>query len=260
MATSKPLRFEKYQGLGNDFIVVDAEHEGDVSVEVASRLCDRRLGVGGDGVLLVLPPRDGEHVARMRVINADGSVPEMCGNGLRCVALHVARGGESAAARGSSPRAGADPSRANDETDAGSRLCQVELSADGLAADVAVAMGQARVLGERVIELGEREPPAKTRVVHVDMGNPHAVLFDPVTRLTSSGSARSSRRTPRSRRSQRRLREGAPRRSASGEGDAPVAIDPSSGSGRRPHAGLRDWRVRPVAAACDRGLAPFGEG
>ncbi len=85
------LGFHKYEGLGNDFVVVDAGDVQAVSVERARELCDRRLGIGADGVLLVLPPKSAGADARMVVINADGSVPEMCGNGLRCVALHVAR-------------------------------------------------------------------------------------------------------------------------------------------------------------------------
>ena len=97
-----PLDFVKYEGLGNDFVVVDLVDavEGPAALDsaAAARICDRRRGVGADGVLLVLPPRDRANVARMKVLNADGSVPEMCGNGLRCVALHVAaRGGGDAA-------------------------------------------------------------------------------------------------------------------------------------------------------------------
>ncbi len=83
------LRFQKYEGLGNDFLVVD----GTAVTEAEARLlCDRRFGVGEDGVLIVGPPRTPGARASMQVINADGSRPEMCGNGLRCVALHLAIG------------------------------------------------------------------------------------------------------------------------------------------------------------------------
>src|SRR5215472_16175904 len=85
------VRFEKYEGLGNDFIVIDAAAESVLSPAAATALCDRRFGVGADGVLLVLPASSTKCAARMRVVNADGSIPEMCGNGLRCVALHLAR-------------------------------------------------------------------------------------------------------------------------------------------------------------------------
>ncbi len=72
--------FEKYEGLGNDFVVVG---DGDLPKEKAMALCDRHRGVGADGVLVCGKNNAGLF---MRVINADGSVPEMCGNGLRCAA------------------------------------------------------------------------------------------------------------------------------------------------------------------------------
>src|SRR4030095_3769398 len=87
------LPFTKVEGLGNDFLVVDlrpgrsAARAGGSSPqapEVVRALCDRRFGVGGDGVLAILPSTAGD--ARMRVLNSDGSEAEMCGNGIRCVA------------------------------------------------------------------------------------------------------------------------------------------------------------------------------
>src|SRR5438094_685416 len=73
--------FAKYEGLGNDFVVIES---ADVTASEAIRLCDRRHGIGADGVLALSTESTGE--VRMRVVNADGSVPEMCGNGIRCVA------------------------------------------------------------------------------------------------------------------------------------------------------------------------------
>src|SRR5688572_14609164 len=82
------LRFQKYQGLGNDFIIVDAREGGALITEAAAvRLCDRRRGIGGDGVITLLPHERAD--ARMHIYNSDGSVPEMCGNGLRCVVLYL---------------------------------------------------------------------------------------------------------------------------------------------------------------------------
>ena len=86
------LPFVKVEGLGNDFLVVDlrpgkpAHPLADVvtNPETVRALCDRNFGVGGDGVLAILPSSQGD--ARMRVLNADGSEAEMCGNGIRCVA------------------------------------------------------------------------------------------------------------------------------------------------------------------------------
>lgn len=76
------VSFGKYQGLGNDFVVVD---QAFVTAAAARRLCDRRRGIGADGVLTLLSPRDRRAAVRMHIYNADGSVAEMCGNGLRCV-------------------------------------------------------------------------------------------------------------------------------------------------------------------------------
>lgn len=88
------LNFTKYQGLGNDFLVIDQRPElGSVdfpSLTTTSivRLCHRRFGVGADGLLLVLPPENDGDV-RMRIFNSDGSEPEMCGNGIRCLASYL---------------------------------------------------------------------------------------------------------------------------------------------------------------------------
>src|SRR6476660_1484844 len=78
-------RFQKMHGTENDFIVVDARAlaHADWS-EAAVRLCDRRRGVGADGLLL-LESSDTADLC-MRLINADGSEAEMCGNGIRCAA------------------------------------------------------------------------------------------------------------------------------------------------------------------------------
>ena len=84
------MRFAKYHGLGNDFLVVDlrgasADESAAWQDPAAVRaLCDRMFAVGGDGVLAVLPPVTAGADARMRVLNSDGSEAEMCGNGLRC--------------------------------------------------------------------------------------------------------------------------------------------------------------------------------
>jgi diaminopimelate epimerase len=155
--------FAKYEGLGNDFLVIDAITEDAVSAEEAARLCDRHFGVGGDGVLLVLPPLDPSHAARMKVLNADGSIPEMCGNGLRCVALHVALSRRL------------PDGTLNLETDAGLR--PAELHRDGANASVRVDMGVVRFLGTRKIAT----PFGDVEVALGDAGNPHAILFGDFT-------------------------------------------------------------------------------
>jgi diaminopimelate epimerase len=79
------------QGIGNDYIYVDAFHETiDAPAQLAIKIADRHFGVGGDGLILVAPPTDAGRTqgaqVRMRMFNADGSESEMCGNGVRCVA------------------------------------------------------------------------------------------------------------------------------------------------------------------------------
>ena len=94
------LRVTKLEATGNDFVVVDEDDGREPALSVAVRmwLCDRHRGVGGDGVLTILRARDDVAAAtgaryRMHITNPDGSVPEMCGNGLRCVARHLAETG-----------------------------------------------------------------------------------------------------------------------------------------------------------------------
>ncbi len=89
------LTFSKYQGLGNDFILMEGR-SGQLSAEIhtpdpgwVQRLCDRRFGIGADGLILALPPQ-GDAELRMRIFNADGSEAEMCGNGIRCLARFLA--------------------------------------------------------------------------------------------------------------------------------------------------------------------------
>ena len=91
MAASK-LAFTKYHGLGNDFILVDCRQmsEPPISPEEAGDVCDRNFGVGGDGVIFALPPQEPGSMCTMRIYNSDGSEPEMCGNGIRCLARFFA--------------------------------------------------------------------------------------------------------------------------------------------------------------------------
>ena len=84
-----PQRFFKVVGSGNDFILLDQRRHllPNSPTALARDWCDRRRGIGADGVLLVLPSRKAD--ARMRIFNPDGSEAEMCGNGLRCVAWYL---------------------------------------------------------------------------------------------------------------------------------------------------------------------------
>ena len=86
-----PIEFTKYHGLGNDFILVDNRHSSEpvVTPEQAVVLCDRHFGIGADGVIFALPAQNGTDYT-MRIFNSDGSEPEMCGNGIRCLAKFIA--------------------------------------------------------------------------------------------------------------------------------------------------------------------------
>ncbi|MDC0671669.1 diaminopimelate epimerase [Nannocystis radixulma] len=155
--------FAKVEGLGNDFLLLDRRDASPAVLETlvaqlqaaAPALCDRRLGVGGDGILLIAPPRTPEAAAMMIVVNHDGSRPEMCGNGLRCVALVVA---------GSARELVID-------TDAGPRACAVREYQSGTcpSGQVAIDMGPPALQGPR--DVGGRTFAA------VSMGNPHAIAF-----------------------------------------------------------------------------------
>jgi diaminopimelate epimerase len=85
------IDFTKYHGLGNDFILIDNRSSSVpvVTPEQAIQLCDRHFGIGADGVIFALPGENGTDYT-MRIFNSDGSEPEMCGNGIRCLAGFLA--------------------------------------------------------------------------------------------------------------------------------------------------------------------------
>ncbi len=87
---SSSLHFFKLQGAGNDFVLLDTLQQPlpiEDTAALARRLCDRRFGVGADGLLLVEPSERADY--RMRIFNADGSEASMCGNGIRCCARYL---------------------------------------------------------------------------------------------------------------------------------------------------------------------------
>jgi diaminopimelate epimerase len=165
------LPFYKYEGLGNDFLIVEKAALGgaELTAEQAIALCDRHRGVGADGVLVL----DLE-TPSMQVINSDGSVPEMCGNGIRCVALHLARRSNTAAFE------------VTIDTLAGPHHCVVVNRPR--AESVAVRMAPPSLVPSD-LPLSSAAPwldhalEVDGRTVHltgVSMGNPHAVTFDPL--------------------------------------------------------------------------------
>ncbi|MEM7676397.1 MAG: diaminopimelate epimerase [Myxococcota bacterium] len=147
------IAFAKYEGLGNDFVIVDGASAW-LTPDGARRLCDRRRGIGADGVLTLLPARHPEAELRMHVLNADGSVAEMCGNGLRCVVQHYL--------------ADTTRDRAVVDTDAGLLIGQK--MSDGA---IRIGMGAATLVDRAVPFIVDgREVSAAV----VSVGNPHLVL------------------------------------------------------------------------------------
>ena len=151
------MDFEKWQGLGNDYVVVDrADLPAPLSPGRAALLSDRHFGVGGDGVLEV---SEDDGTPRMTVWNPDGSQAENCGNGVRMVARHLADAGRLG---GGTILTGGGP-------------VAVTIRDDGL---VSVDMGRA------TFPTGEVRSPLAVGgrsydVAEVSMGNPHAVITHP---------------------------------------------------------------------------------
>ena len=165
------LHFAKLHGTANDFIYVDARagFPGDPAA-IARRLCDRRRGIGADGLILLLPSTEAD--GRMVIYNSDGSRAEMCGNGIRGLAKFVHE-------RGLLTR---NPLAF--ETDAGVKTLGLHLDG-GLVARVTVDMGMPEWRGREIPVDADGEVIDRPLVVDgrtwsvtcVSMGNPHCVVF-----------------------------------------------------------------------------------
>ncbi|MER8009862.1 diaminopimelate epimerase [Streptomyces sp. NPDC094149] len=175
MSTRTRIAFLKGHGTENDFVIVpDPENTLDLPPAAVAALCDRRAGIGGDGLLHVVrsaahpEARDMAAEAEwfMDYRNGDGSIAEMCGNGVRVFVRYLQRAGH--AAEGDLTVA----TRGGVKT--------VHIAKDGA---VTVGMGRARLPeGDVTVSVGERSWPAR----NVNMGNPHAVAF--VEDLAHAGS------------------------------------------------------------------------
>lgn len=176
------LKFTKMHGLGNDYVVIDLFDASNRKVfgrlseselkSFAKKVCDRHFGVGADGILLALPPghsraKDVDGV--MRIVNADGSEAEMCGNGIRCIAKLILGNGYS---------------RNNELTiDTISGVKRI-VAAGGM---FRVDMGFPRLLRKEIPMNGSATAKAineplqlkyrQIKITAVSMGNPHAVTF-----------------------------------------------------------------------------------
>jgi diaminopimelate epimerase len=166
------MRFIKMHGIGNDYVYIDCFRETVQEPEkLAVHISDRHFGVGGDGLILIMPSEKAD--ARMRMFNADGSEAQMCGNGIRCLAKYLYESGIS---------------RKLDltvETLAGVLPLQLSIS-HGTVEKVKVNMGVPRLrrqeipmLGEGDLVLGEQLTAADREfsVTCLSMGNPHCVIY-----------------------------------------------------------------------------------
>ena len=168
------MKFTKWHGQGNDFIIVNGmeEHIVDFS-RTAIAVCDRHFGIGADG-LVVLLPADTTADFRMRIFNSDGSEAEMCGNATRCVARYVYEQGLTT------------KTRITLQTMAGSIVPELLFDA-GRFNTIRVDMGQPRITRAEIPMTGDPSAQAVSVPVEVDgqvwqvtsvsMGNPHAVVF-----------------------------------------------------------------------------------
>lgn len=167
------VSFWKMHGLGNDYIVIDnrdgALNEGELP-KLAARLCERRFGVGADGLLLIYPSKRAD--VKMRIFNSDGSEAEMCGNGIRCFAKYCF---ENGLVRKQSILV---------ETLAGVKALDLKIE-NGLVKSARVNMGSPSFKAEEIpikwngtfinkpINVGGKTVEATA----LSMGNPHCVVF-----------------------------------------------------------------------------------
>jgi diaminopimelate epimerase len=175
------IPFVKYHGLGNDFILVDNRHSSDpvLTPEQAIDWCDRHFGIGADGVIFALPGQDGTDYT-MRIFNSDGSEPEMCGNGIRCLARFIA------------DLEGKGSSTVSYQIHTLAGVMVPKLQADG---QVTVDMGLPRLLAseipttltapdDKVVNQSLEVAGQTWEVTCVSMGNPHCITFvDDVTSI-----------------------------------------------------------------------------
>ena len=165
------MHFVKYHGLGNDFVIADmSKNNFDDFARVAKQVCDRRRGIGADGLVLVWPI-DGIN-AKMRIFNSDGSEAEMCGNVSRCVPLFWKESGYLTS------------SRLTLHTLAGPILTEIINLEKGL---VRVDMGAPRLTrgeipvagnpAEKALSLSLQAAGQTWTGTAVSMGNPHFVIF-----------------------------------------------------------------------------------
>jgi diaminopimelate epimerase len=176
----KVMRFTKMHGIGNDYIYFDCMKTPlENPEELAIKLSDRHKGVGGDGIVMILPSETADF--RMRMFNADGSEGNMCGNATRCIGKFVYERGLT------------DKTELTLETRSGIKYLTLTVE-DGNVRSVTVDMGIAEFQPEKIPVLYDGpamvDAPISVdgrfcRITAVSMGNPHCVLFtDEVSQLS----------------------------------------------------------------------------
>lgn len=169
------LSFSKMHGLGNNYVYIDLTQRAEEGLDLAGlsrRVSDVNFGIGSDGLIAILPGREGDFT--MRMFNSDGSEAEMCGNGIRCVGKYVFDHGLT-----KSQRLGVD-------TGAGLRILELDVQG-GRVARVRVDMGRPRLLRSEIPMNGSPDDQVVNEpfsvagttfnVTAVSMGNPHCVIF-----------------------------------------------------------------------------------
>ncbi len=167
------IKFTKMQGIGNDYIYIDAR-KGAIknAAKLAIRMSNRNFGVGSDGLILIMKSNDADF--RMRMFNADGSEAEMCGNGIRCFAKYVYDHGMT------------DSKRISVETPAGIKHLDLHIK-NKKVDSVRVDMGEPILQRERIPMQGAPgmvinetlllEDGVKFEITAVSMGNPHVIIY-----------------------------------------------------------------------------------
>ncbi len=171
------MRFTKVHSLGNDFLVVDSDESGNIAdlSAFAKHLCDRNTGVGADGLLLISIKDKPNGLVGFRIFNADGSEPEISGNGLRCAAAHLFY------------KKRIEPPSVTFLTSTGERECSLLKEKNNLF-EIRIDMGVPKLTSkdipfddgafhERIIDYPLSINRKIYRITVVSLGNPHCAVF-----------------------------------------------------------------------------------
>ncbi|MBA3328143.1 MAG: diaminopimelate epimerase [Solirubrobacterales bacterium] len=163
------VAFEKWQALGNDYLIVEARNlPFELTPQRIRRMCDPHLGIGADGILLLSDPDAGGFVARLRIFNPDGSEAELSGNGAREAILYLRRSGWTDADRFSIQTAAGEIR----PTITGPTTCTVDMGRAKLASGNFPSGGPD---GQGTLSAGGRD----WRFQHVSVGNPQCAIHHP---------------------------------------------------------------------------------